>query len=70
MSRRPAKVTQADVARVIRAAQQAAPGRLVVEITPDGVIRIVPFVATSASAPPSAPAEPEDPFARGLESVP
>jgi hypothetical protein len=37
MSSRPAKFTQADIARAIR----AAPNR-VVEITPDGSIRLVP----------------------------
>jgi hypothetical protein len=42
MSRRPALVSQADVARAIRAADQAQSPR-VIEITPDGVIRIVPF---------------------------
>ncbi len=42
MSRRPARVTQADVARAIRAADQCGSQR-VVEITPDGTIRIVPF---------------------------
>src|SRR4051812_10888782 len=41
MSRRPARVTQADVARAIRAADQCGSGR-VVEIMPDGIIRIVP----------------------------
>jgi hypothetical protein len=39
MPRRPATVTQADVARVIRAAQQA--GADAVEVQPDGKIRIV-----------------------------
>ncbi len=41
MSRRPAVITQADVARAIRAADQAGSLR-VVEITPQGVIRLVP----------------------------
>lgn len=41
MSRRPARVTQADVARAIRAADQCGSDR-VVEIAPDGTIRIVP----------------------------
>jgi hypothetical protein len=39
MSRRPALTTQADVARAIRAAQQCGAG--VVEIKPDGTIRVV-----------------------------
>jgi hypothetical protein len=71
MSRRAAKITQADVARAIRAAEQVAPGRRVVEVTPEGVIRIVPLDGSPAAAGPrSAHDEPEDPFARGLESVP
>jgi hypothetical protein len=40
MSRTPAKVTQADVARAIRAAQQCGAGR--VRIEPDGTITIDP----------------------------
>jgi hypothetical protein len=39
MPRRPASITQADIARVIRAAKQAGAGA--VEISPDGTIRIV-----------------------------
>ena len=42
MSRRPARVTQADIARSIRAAEQVGHGHIV-EIAPDGTIRIVPF---------------------------
>lgn len=38
MSRTPARVTQADVARAIRAAKQAGAGA--VELLPDGTIRI------------------------------
>lgn len=38
MSRTPAKITQADVARAIRAAQQTGAGA--VRILPDGTIRI------------------------------
>lgn len=38
MSRTPARVTQADVARAIRAAKQAGAGY--VEVLPDGSIRI------------------------------
>lgn len=40
MSRTPAKITQADVARVIRAAQQCGAGR--VRVLPDGTITIDP----------------------------
>jgi hypothetical protein len=39
MSRRPASVSQAAIARAIRAARQAGAG--IVEISPDGTIRIV-----------------------------
>ena len=39
MPRRPAKVTQADLARAIRAAKEA--GASAVSVDPDGVIRIV-----------------------------
>jgi hypothetical protein len=39
VSRRPALTTQADVARAIRAAQQCGAG--VVEIKPDGTIRVL-----------------------------
>jgi hypothetical protein len=38
MSRTPARVTQADISRAIRAAKQAGAG--VVELLPDGTIRI------------------------------
>jgi hypothetical protein len=38
MSRTPSRITQADVARAIRAAQQTGAGS--VEITPDGTIKI------------------------------
>jgi hypothetical protein len=40
MSRTPARVTQADVARAIRAAQQCGAGRI--RIMPDGTITIDP----------------------------
>ncbi|MDP3940646.1 MAG: hypothetical protein Q8R92_21235 [Deltaproteobacteria bacterium] len=41
MSRTPAKVTQADIARAIRAIAQTG-AKLAVEIAPDGTIRLVP----------------------------
>ena len=41
MSRTPARVTQADIARATRVAEACDPPR-VVEIAPDGTIRIVP----------------------------
>jgi len=42
MSRTPAKTTQADIARALRAAEQVLPGKMTVEIAPDGTIRVVP----------------------------
>jgi hypothetical protein len=50
MPRRPAKVTQADIARAIRAAKEA--GASAVTVDGDGVIRI----ALTASAAPIKPA--------------
>jgi hypothetical protein len=44
MSRRRAAFSQADVARAQRAAEQVAPGRMVVEITPGGVTRSRPSI--------------------------
>jgi hypothetical protein len=70
MSRRAASFTQSDIARALRAAEQVAPGRMVVEIAPGGVIRIVPFDANQAAARGLTQDEREDRFARGLESVP
>ena len=49
MSRRPALVTQADVARAIRAAKQAGAGA--VEIRPDGTIRVILFTEPKADEP-------------------
>ena len=49
MSRRPAKVTQADVARAIRAARQA--GAADVIIAPDGTIRIAIAMPELAKPP-------------------
>lgn len=44
MSRTPAKVTQADIARAIRAIEQTG-ANLAVEIAKDGTIRLVPVAA-------------------------
>jgi hypothetical protein len=41
MSRRPARFTQADIARAIRAIEQTG-ARMTVKIAPDGTIWIVP----------------------------
>ncbi len=56
MSRTPAKFTQADVARSIRAAKQAGAGA--VELRPDGTI-LINLSTDSAGEKPEAPAEPE-----------
>jgi hypothetical protein len=45
MPRRPAHVTQADIARAIRAAEQSGSPRTV-EIAPDGTIKLVPIEQT------------------------
>lgn len=45
MPRTPAKVTQADIARVMRVAKAEG---MTVEVRPDGSIRIVPIEAQSA----------------------
>jgi hypothetical protein len=55
MSRTPARFTQADVARSIRAAKQAGAG--VVELRPDGTIRIN---LNSTGDKPEARDEPEE----------
>jgi hypothetical protein len=44
MSNRPARATQADINRAVRAAA-AAPCPMAVEIAPDGTIRIIPALA-------------------------
>ena len=49
MPRRPAKVTQADIARAIRAAKEA--GASAVSVDADGVIRIA-LTASAASTKP------------------
>lgn len=59
MSRRPAKVTQADVARAIRAAKQA--GALAITIRPDGSIVIGLFTGTAPAS--EAQLAPGDDFA-------
>jgi hypothetical protein len=53
MSRTPARVTQADVARCVRAARQAGAG--MVEVRPDGTVLI------HISAPAGAPLVTSDP---------
>jgi hypothetical protein len=53
MSRTPARFTQADIARTIRAAKQAGAGA--VELLPDGTIRI----RMEGSEKPAQPVEPD-----------
>ena len=53
MSRTPARFTQADVARTIRAAKQAGAGA--VELLPDGTIRI----RLDGAEKPAPPVEPD-----------
>lgn len=50
MSRRPARFTQADIARAIRAIE-AVGARMAVEIGLDGTIRIIPAKAVLEAAP-------------------
>jgi hypothetical protein len=58
MSRRAARITQADVARALKALAQTGV-RAALEICADGVLRIVPLEpAPIAEAPPSAPTPP------------
>jgi|HubBroStandDraft_1064217.scaffolds.fasta_scaffold791458_1 hypothetical protein len=72
MSRTVANFVQADVARALRAAEQTASGRYLVEIAPGGVIRIIPVDSTVRLGAAKGAAEdgPVDPFARGLGVVP
>lgn len=58
MSYRPARYTQADVARAIRAAQQCGAGK--VRIEPDGTITIEPQPAKMPVAEKKEVAEAED----------
>lgn len=57
MPRRPAKVTQADIARVLRAAREA--GASEVNVDSEGVIRIILPTSTGPSQPESTSAGPE-----------
>lgn len=59
MSRSPARCTQADVARALRAVEQVGyPG--VVEIGRDGTIRIVPYALVAPAADPAPAPQPVD----------
>jgi hypothetical protein len=60
MSRTPARVTQADVARALRAVEQCGyPG--IVEIARDGTIRIVP-IGLERQAPEPEPLDDDEPI--------
>jgi hypothetical protein len=59
VSRRPARFTQADIARAIRAVRQAGAG-MAVEVLPNGIIRISP--QESGISPDSPPVEPDKPM--------
>lgn len=63
MSRTPARVTQADLARAGRAAKSLGP-EWWVEVTPDGTIRLarVPSSPQSTGAAPPSPIEQETEF--------
>ena len=50
MTRRAARVTQADIARALRAAAQMGE-RMVLEIAPDGTMRIMPATEPAPSTP-------------------
>ena len=50
MSRRPARFTQADVARAIRAVKQTG-SSMAVEVAPDGTIRLVPVDISKLGEP-------------------
>jgi hypothetical protein len=60
MSRQPATFTQTDVAKALRAAEQVAPGRMTVEITRDGTIRIIPAALSTERSHPVPVAQPLD----------
>lgn len=57
MPRRPATITQADVARAIRAARQAGGGKI--EIRPDGTITILVSAESNAASEPPLDRQPE-----------
>ena len=58
MPRRPARCTQADLARALRAAASVG-GGVTVELTPDGTIRLTPGQAPPTTPAPGRPVEPE-----------
>lgn len=58
MPRTPAKITQADIARALRAAEQAG-ARVIIEISAGGVIRFIPVTHSSSLNGSHAPIEPQ-----------
>jgi hypothetical protein len=52
MSRRAARVTQADIARALRAAEQTG-ARVRVDVCPDGTISLIPIEAAELRQPAS-----------------
>lgn len=61
MTMRAARCSQADIARALRAARQAGDG-MIVEIAPDGTIRIVPWASKAPETAPGAPVAPKREF--------
>jgi hypothetical protein len=66
MPRRPARVTQADIARALRAAKEAGANEVIVDN--DGVIRIVLAGGTVRSRTDTSPLDPEWIPSKALQS--
>ncbi len=58
MPRRPARICQADIARALRAAEQAGV-RVIIEITAEGTIRLIPATHSPSLNGSQAPIEPQ-----------
>jgi hypothetical protein len=54
MSRRPARVTQAEISRALRAAAKVS-SNMAVEILPDGTIRLTPALPDDPESPKGPP---------------
>jgi hypothetical protein len=70
MSRRAAIITQADVARACRAAQQLGPQWFVEVQASNGTIRLMQASPSDRPSPTRDQGEQEPRFARGLDSAP
>lgn len=70
MSRAPARFTQAEVHRAIKAVEQSG-ARMAVEIAPDGTIRIIPadHSAPRLDTAPAPAADADDWIVQGLERL-